>query len=85
MQDRGLYFQNEWSTEFIPIFSTHDKNEEPKKGALLIAKYGEGYYIYTGLSFFREFPAGVPGAFRLFANILSLGKETPSAATNNSK
>lgn len=85
VQERGLYFPDEWAMEFTPILAMNDKGETPKKGSLLIAPYGKGNYIYTGLSFFREFPAGVPGAFRLFANILSLGKETPSAATNNSK
>jgi len=53
----------------------HDKNESAKDGSLLVAKYGKGYYIYTGLSFFREFPEGVSGAYRLFANMLSIGKE----------
>jgi hypothetical protein len=53
----------------------HDKGESPKDGSLLVAKYGKGYYIYTGLSFFREFPEGVSGAYRLFANMLSIGKE----------
>ena len=52
----------------------NDKGETPKDGSLLVAKYGNGYYIYTGLSFFREFPAGVSGAYRLFANMLSIGK-----------
>ena len=52
----------------------NDKGETPKDGSLLVAKYGKGYYIYTGLSFFREFPEGVSGAYRLFANILSIGK-----------
>jgi len=51
-----------------------DKGETQKEGSLLVTKYGKGYYVYTGLSFFREFPAGVPGAYRLFANLLSLGK-----------
>ena len=74
-QERGLYFPNEWSDEFTPILSMNDKNESPKDGSLLVAKHGKGYYIYTGLSFFREFPAGVPGAYRLFANMLSIGKE----------
>lgn len=74
VQERGLYFPNEWSPEYTPIFSTNDKGETKKKGSLLVAQYGKGYYVYTGLSFFREFPAGVPGAYRLFANILSLGK-----------
>lgn len=74
-QERGLYFPNDWGKEFTPILEIHDKKESDKKGSLLIAKYGKGYYIYTGLSFFREFPAGVSGAYRLFANMLSLGKE----------
>ncbi|WNH11778.1 PIG-L family deacetylase [Thalassobellus suaedae] len=74
-QERGLYFPNEWSNEFIPILSMHDKGETPKDGSLLVAKHGKGYYIYTGLSFFREFPGGVSGAYRLFANMLSIGKE----------
>lgn len=74
-QERGLYFPDKWSNEFTPILSMHDKGETPKDGSLLVAKYGKGYYIYTGLSFFREFPEGVSGAYRLFANMLSLGKE----------
>ena len=74
-QERGLYFPNEWADEFTPILSMNDKGETPKDGSLLVAKHGKGYYIYTGLSFFREFPEGVSGAYRLFANILSLGKE----------
>lgn len=73
-QERGLYFPNEWGKEFTPILSMHDKGESAKTGSLLVAKYGKGHYIYTGLSFFREFPAGVPGAYRLFANLLSIGK-----------
>jgi len=73
-QERGLYFPNEWSSEFTSILSMNDKGETPKTGSLLIAKHGKGNYVYTGLSFFREFPAGVSGAYRLFANILSLGK-----------
>ncbi len=74
VQERGLYFPGKWSKEFEPILSMHDKGEAPMKGSLLVAKYGEGYYVYTGLSFFRELPEGVPGAYRLLANILSLGK-----------
>lgn len=84
-QERGLYFPNAWSNEFTAILSMNDKDESPKAGSLLVAKYGKGYYIYTGLSFFREFPAGVSGAYRLFANMLSLGKNEDSAsqATKN--
>ena len=73
-QERGLYFPNEWGEEFTPILAMNDKGESVKEGSLLVAKYGKGHYIYTGLSFFREFPAGVSGAYRLFANILSIGK-----------
>jgi hypothetical protein len=72
VQERGLYFPDRWSDEFTPILSMHDKGEKELKSSLLVAKYGKGYYVYTGLSFFRELPAGVPGAYRLFANLLAL-------------
>lgn len=71
-QEQGLYYPNEWDNAFTPILASNDKGETEKKGALLIAKYGKGYYIYTGLSFFRELPEGVPGAFRLMANMISI-------------
>jgi LmbE family N-acetylglucosaminyl deacetylase len=74
VQERGLYFPNEWSEDYTAILSCNDKGEEPLNGGLLIAELGKGYYVYTGLSFFRELPAGVPGAYRLFANMISLGK-----------
>lgn len=74
VQERGLYFPNEWGEEFTPVLSINDKGEDPKNGSLLVAQYGKGYYIYTGLSFFRELPAGVAGAYKLFANMLSIGK-----------
>ena len=74
VQERGLYFPNSWSNEYTAIFSMNDKGENAKNGSLLIAKYGKGNYIYTGLSFFRELPAGVSGAYKLFANMLSVGK-----------
>ena len=76
VQERGLYFPDEWAEEFEPIISTQDPEEEARTGSLLIAKYGKGYYCYTGLSFFRELPAGVPGAYRLLTNLISLGKES---------
>ena len=75
VQEHGLYYPNEWDEKYTAILSSNDPGEDPKDGGLLVAKYGEGYYIYTGLSFFRELPAGVPGAFRLFANMLSIGKQ----------
>ena len=74
VQERGLYFPNEWDANFEPILSMNDENETAKNGSLLVAKYGKGNFIYTGLSFFRELPAGVSGAYRLFANMLSVGK-----------
>jgi LmbE family N-acetylglucosaminyl deacetylase len=72
VQEQGLYYPNKWSSEFIPILASNDEGETPKKGALLIAKHGKGNYIYTGLSFFRELPEGVSGAYRLLANIIAL-------------
>ncbi|MDN3677017.1 PIG-L family deacetylase [Flavobacterium paronense] len=73
-QEQGLYYPNEWDAAFTPILSSNDKGENPKNGALLIAKYGKGNYVYTGLSFFRELPEGVSGAFRLLANIIAIGE-----------
>ena len=74
VQERGLYFPVEWSPEFTAILSMNDKGKTAENGSLLVAKYGDGHFIYTGLSFFRELPAGVPGAYRLFTNLLSVGK-----------
>jgi LmbE family N-acetylglucosaminyl deacetylase len=71
-QEQGLYYPNEFDKAFTPILSSNDKGETPKNGALLIAPYGKGHYIYTGLSFFRELPEGVSGAYKLLANIISL-------------
>ncbi|SDH30403.1 PIG-L family deacetylase [Winogradskyella thalassocola] len=82
VQERGLYFPDKWSKEFTPLLASNDKGENSKEGALLVAKYGKGNYIYTGLSFFREFPAGVPGAYRLFANLLSAGKQESHTLKN---
>jgi len=74
IQERGTYFAQSWAKEYQPIFSAHDPNEPPKEGSLLYAEYGKGHFMYTGLVFFRELPAGVPGAYRLFANMISAGK-----------
>jgi LmbE family N-acetylglucosaminyl deacetylase len=71
-QEQGLYYPNEYDTAFTPIISSHDKGESAKNGALLVAPYGKGYYIYTGLSFFRELPEGIVGAYRLLSNMISL-------------
>ena len=72
VQEQGLYYPDQWDKAFTPIISSNDENESPKKGALLVAPFGKGYYIYTGLSFFRELPSGVSGAHRLMANLISL-------------
>ena len=75
MQERGLYFADKWDDAFQPILKGHDKGEDEKDGALIFARYGKGVFIYTGLSFFRQLPAGVPGAYRLFVNMISAGQE----------
>ncbi|HEX5819408.1 MAG TPA: PIG-L family deacetylase [Gemmatimonadales bacterium] len=72
VQERGLYFAREWGPAFRPVLAMHDPGEPPREGGLLIARDGKGVYVYTGLSFFRQLPAGVPGAFRLFANLLAV-------------
>jgi LmbE family N-acetylglucosaminyl deacetylase len=74
VQERGLYFPNQWDEHFTPLLACNDPGESPKKGGLLVAQYGKGYFVYTGLAWFRQLPAGVPGAYRLFANLVSLGK-----------
>lgn len=74
VQERGLYYPDKWDPGFEALLSMHDEGEPEREGSLLVAKYGEGYYVYTGLSFFRELPEGIPGAYKLFANIVSLGK-----------
>ena len=77
VQERGLYFLTEWDAKYEAVLSCNDTNEKAEDGGLIVAKHGKGWYVYTGYSFFRELPAGVPGAYRLFANLLSLGKVIP--------
>jgi LmbE family N-acetylglucosaminyl deacetylase len=71
VQERGLYFADQWAPEFTPVLACNDEGETPQKGGLLVARYGKGTFIYTGYSFFRQLPAGVPGALKLFVNLLS--------------
>jgi hypothetical protein len=75
VQERGAYFPSKWDEHYLPLFAISDPNEKQPDSSVLVAKYGKGYYVYTGLGFFRQLPAGVPGAYRLFANLVSLGKE----------
>lgn len=81
IQERGLYFPSSWGEPFEALLSMNDTGEPARNGSLLVAPYGEGYYIYTGLSFFRELPEGVPGAYKLFANLVSAGKPKKPVAS----
>ncbi|MFM8850634.1 MAG: PIG-L family deacetylase [Cytophagales bacterium] len=85
VQERGLYFPNAWDEKYEALLSMNDTNEPARNGSLLVAQYGEGYYVYTGLSFFRELPEGVPGAYKLFANLVSLKKPTPEVINGKTK
>jgi LmbE family N-acetylglucosaminyl deacetylase len=73
VQERGLYFASEWDSAYQPLLSSHDPGEKALRGGLLYAQYGQGVYIYTGYSWFRQLPAGVPGAYRFFVNMISAG------------
>lgn len=75
-QEQGLYYADRFDSKFIPILESNDFEEPNTKGILLVTPYGKGYYVYTGLSFFRQLPAGVPGAYKLFANLIALKNET---------
>jgi LmbE family N-acetylglucosaminyl deacetylase len=75
VQERGVNFMSSWGKEFQPLLCSHDPGEQPLCGGLLTARYGKGLYIYTGYTFFRQLPAGVPGAIRLFVNLVSAGHE----------
>jgi LmbE family N-acetylglucosaminyl deacetylase len=70
VQERGLYFMSQWDENYTPLLESHDPGEGEQKGGLLVARYGKGTYIYTGYAFFRQLPAGVPGAVRLFVNLV---------------
>jgi LmbE family N-acetylglucosaminyl deacetylase len=73
VQERGLYFAGTWDAGWTPLLAMHDPGEPEQRGALLVARYGRGTVVYTGLAFFRQLPAAVPGAWRLFANLLAIG------------
>ena len=71
VQERGLYFAESWGGKLYPILSGSDNGEPAKLGGLLYAQYGKGVFIYTAYSWFRQLPAGVPGAYRIFTNLIS--------------
>ena len=75
VQERGLYFMDQWDQHYTPLLASNDPGQQPQKGGMLLAQYGNGYYIYTGYAFFRQLPFGVPGAIRLYVNLLSVGHE----------
>jgi LmbE family N-acetylglucosaminyl deacetylase len=75
VQERSIYHASGWDSRYETIFSMHDPNETDDEGSLLVTKYGKGSFVYTGLVFFRELPAGVPGAYRLLANIIALNRK----------
>ena len=79
VQERGLYFASEWDDRYVPLMELNDPGEEPRRGALLATSVGEGVFVYTGLSFFRQWDGQVPGAYRLFANLVSLDADEWSA------
>ncbi len=75
VQERGLYFMDQWDPHYTALLAANDPGDPPHRGGLLLAQYGKGYYIYTGYAFFRQLPFGVPGAIRLYVNLLSVGHE----------
>ena len=74
VQERGLYFPNQWANEYTPLLSSNDPGEPERNGGLLVAPYGQGWFVYTGYSWFRQLPAGVPGAYRILVNLMALGQ-----------
>jgi hypothetical protein len=80
IQERGLYFATKWDSRYMTPFETHDPGEAPLHGGTLVTRYGKGVYIFTALSWFRELPAGVPGAYRIMANFLSASKTLGASA-----
>jgi len=74
VQERGLYYWSQFDPKYTPLLAMNDPGENEVNGALVYARYGKGIYIYTGLAFFRQLPEGVPGAYRLFVNLLSASR-----------
>lgn len=79
VQERGLYFPKEWDAKYTPVLSSNDRGEPPLRGGLLVAPYGRGNYIYTSFVWYRQLRAGLPGGYRMFANLISYGRRKESA------
>jgi hypothetical protein len=75
VQERGLYFASRWDERYEPVLSSHDPDEPDRTGGMLFTRYGKGVFIFSGYAWFRQLPAGVPGAYRLFINLISAGKQ----------
>jgi len=78
IQERGLYYPKEWDAHYTALFASNDPGEQPLRGGLLAADYGRGHYIYTSMVWYRQLRAGVPGAYRMFANMISYGHASSS-------
>jgi hypothetical protein len=74
IEERGHGFMNTWDPRYEPLVETHDPEQDPQKGGLLLARYGKGMYVYDAFALYRQVPVGVPGAYRILANLVSLGK-----------
>ena len=74
VEERGHGFMQTWDSRFEPLVETNDPDQDPQRGGLLLARYGKGTYLYDALALYRQLPAGVPGAYRILANLVSLGK-----------
>ena len=75
IQERGLYYPREWDSHYTALFESNDKGEKPLRGGLLVARYGRGNYIFTSMVWYRQLAAGVPGAYRMLANMISYGSK----------
>jgi hypothetical protein len=78
VEERGHSFLASWSSQYTPLTETHDPGQDPQKGGLLLARYGKGTWIYVAYAVYRQLPEGVPGAYRLLANLVSAGKNPSS-------
>ena len=82
VQERGLYYWSDFDSRYTPLLAMHDPGETDLNGSLVYTRYGQGTYIYTGLSFFRQLPEGISGAYRLFVNLISASRTRQPAATH---